>query len=194
MHRKTREATRERRAKRFGIKRLGIDRSGAAAVEFAILAPIFLALLFSILEAGYYFFVNSAVDAANTHAARLIRTGQAQDGALDRDAFFDEICDVVRVFGNCEERLTVDVSRFSSFSALASDVSNPVCRDADQSLIDDLPFATGGARDIVRVRVCFLYRGFNPALGLNLQRAANGDFQMLSTSIFRNEPFVASGS
>ncbi len=185
----------QQRARSAQKKRRGFrhNQRGAAALEFAILAPIFLALTFSIIEAGFYFFINSAVDSANAKAARLIRTGQAQGGALDRDAFFDEVCSVVRAFGSCEEKLTVDVSRFNNFSALAADVSNPVCRDADPMDVDALPYQTGAQRDIIRVRICFLYRGFNPALGMNLQRAANGDFRMLSTSIFRNEPFAGGG-
>lgn len=164
-------------------------REGASAVEFALVAPLFLALTFSIIEAGYFYFVESAVEAANTKAARLIRTGQAQTTALSRDAFFGEICDVVDIFGDCNTQLTVDVARFSSFSALAADISAPVCRDADPDDVDALPYAAGGARDIVRVRVCYLHKSFNPGLGLNLEKSNAGALRMISTSIFRNEPY-----
>lgn len=172
--------------------RLAKDRRGASAVEFAIIAPVFLALTFSILEAGFYFFVTSTVDAANTKAARLIRTGQAAGGGINRDVFFNEICKTVRFVGNCDTRLTVDVARYSTFAELAADSSAPVCRDADPDDVDDIPFETGNQRDIVRVRICFLYDGFNPGLGLNLERAGDGSHKMISTSIFRNEPFASS--
>lgn len=164
-------------------------REGASAVEFALVAPLFLALTFSIIEAGYFYFVESAVEAANTKAARLIRTGQAQTTALSRDAFFSEICDVVDIFGDCNTQLTVDVARYSSFAALAADISAPVCRDADPDDVDALPYAAGGARDIVRVRVCYLHKSFNPGLGLNLEKSNAGALRMISTSIFRNEPY-----
>jgi len=164
-------------------------RDGASAVEFALVAPLFLALTFSIIEAGYFYFVDSAVEAANAKAARLIRTGQAQTTALSREAFFDEICDVVDIFGDCGTQLTVDVSRFATFSALAADVAAPVCRDADPDDVDAIPYAAGGARDIVRVRVCFLHKSFNPGLGLNLEKTNAGALRMISTSIFRNEPY-----
>lgn len=164
-------------------------RSGSSAVEFALVAPLFLALTFSILEAGYFFFVESAVEAANTKAARLIRTGQAQTNSVSRDAFFDEICKVVKLFGDCDERLTVDVARFSTFAELAADVAAPVCRDADPGDVDAIPYNAGAARDIVRVRVCYLHKSFNPGLGLNLEKAAGGKVKMFSTTIFRNEPF-----
>jgi len=170
-------------------RRFARCRSGSSAVEFALVAPLFIALTFSIIEAGYFFFAESAVEAANAKAARLIRTGQAQTNAISRDAFFEEICDVVELFGDCNERLTVDVARFASFAELAADVAEPVCRDADPDAVDDIPYEAGGARDIVRVRVCYMHKSFNPGLGLNLQKAADGSVKMFSTSIFRNEPY-----
>lgn len=164
-------------------------RRGSSAVEFALIAPLFFALTFSVIESGYFFFIDSAVNAANAKAARLIRTGQAQAGSISRDAFFGEICDVVRLFGDCAERLTVDVARYSTFSELAADVAAPVCRDAEQDAIDAIPYETGAARDIVRVRVCYLHKSFNPGLGLNLERATGGAVKIFSTTIFRNEPY-----
>ena len=175
--------------KYLGLAKL--DERGSAAVEFAMVAPIFLALIFSILEAGWYFFVNSAVDQANAQAARLIRTGQAQDG-VSKDAFYDEICKVVDTFGSCDDTLTIDVSSFSDFQALAADLSSPVCRDRDDPTIEGAQFDEndyGGQRDIIRVRVCFLYKPINPALGLNLAKNSDGRRKLISVSIFRNEPF-----
>jgi Flp pilus assembly protein TadG len=167
------------------------DRRGAAAVEFAIIAPMFIALVLSILEAGYFFFVSSAVDQASARASRLIRTGQAQSAStpISRAAFFDEICEVVRHFGDCSQKLTVDVTRFSDFDALAADLAAPVCRDADDDAVDALPYDIGAQREIVRVRVCFLYKPINPGLGLDLSEAPDGSRKMISVSIFRNEPF-----
>lgn len=171
------------------VRRFVKNRDGASAVEFALVAPIFFALTFAIIEAGYYFFVNSAVDAANAKAARLIRTGQAQGGAISRDAFFDEICDVVKIFGDCDTQLTVDVARYASFAELAADLSAPTCRDAAPEDVDALPYSVGAARDIVRVRVCYIHDSVNPAIGLNLEKAKGGTLKLISTSIFRNEPF-----
>lgn len=170
-------------------------RNGSSAVEFALVAPLFLALTFSVIEAGYFFFVESAVQAANAKAARLIRTGQVQTNSISRDAFFSEVCKVVKLFGDCDTRLTVDVARYSSFAALAADADDPVvCRDADQDAVDNIPYQAGGARDIVRIRVCYMHKSFNPALGLNLEKTAGGSVRMLSTSIFRNEPYANEGA
>ncbi|MGE0408261.1 MAG: TadE/TadG family type IV pilus assembly protein [Amphiplicatus sp.] len=175
----------------LGLARFAGEPKGAAAIEFAIVAPIFIALVLSILEAGYFFFVSSAVDQAAARAARLIRTGQAQSAAtpISRDAFFDRVCDIVKHFGDCSTKLTVDVSRFSDFAALAADLSAPVCRDADEDAVNALPYNVGAERDIIRVRICYLYKPVNPALGLHLAAAPDGTRKMISVAIFRNEPF-----
>lgn len=178
--------------RRIAISALLKDKAGSTAVEFAIVAPLLLALIFSIIEAGWYFFVTSSVQQANANAVRLIRTGQAQTGDLSADAFFDEICDVVSTFGDCDENLTIDISKFSSFSNLAADLSAPVCRDKDDPSIAGAQFNSndyGMQRDIIRVRVCYLYKPINPGLGLNLAQTKHGDRKVISVSIFRNEPF-----
>ncbi len=175
------------------------NQRGSAAVEFALVAPLFLALVFSILEAGWFFFVNSAVEQANATAARLIRTGQAQNAAdadgnpiYSKDAFYNEICRVVSTFGDCDKALTVDVSRFASFDALAADISNPVCRDQDDPTIQGAQFSAsdyGAQNEIIRVRVCYLYKPVNPALGLKITTNTHGFKELVAQSIFRNEPF-----
>ena len=156
------------------------DKRGSTAVEFALVAPIFFGLIFSIVEAGWFFFVNSAVEQANATASRLIRTGQAQnstdiDGNViySSDVFFNEICRVVDTFGDCDEQLTVDISRFGNFAALASDLSTPQCRDANDTTIQGAQFTRadfGDQSEIIRVRVCFLYRPINPFIGFTLPK------------------------
>ena len=48
---------------------------GIAAIEFAILFPIFIFLIFSIIEFGFLMFLNSLVNNAVTEAGRLGITG-----------------------------------------------------------------------------------------------------------------------
>jgi Flp pilus assembly protein TadG len=51
------------------------DEKGASAIEFAILLPIFIFLIFSIIEFGFLMFINSLVNNAVTEAGRLGITG-----------------------------------------------------------------------------------------------------------------------
>ena len=59
-------------------RRLVRQQDGAAAVEFALIAAPFLALVFAIMETAIVFFAGQALETAAADSARLIMTGQAQ--------------------------------------------------------------------------------------------------------------------
>jgi hypothetical protein len=164
-------------------------RRGSTAVEFAILAPPFIMLMMSTFEVGWFYFTNSLVDAATINAGRMIRTGVAQEGGLDKEAFFDEICPKVNPIGDCGSRLTVEVQTFDTFAELAADVSEPLCRDDEPDEVNALAYEPGMDNQIVRIRLCFLYDTLNPAIGVNLADTEDGRRRLISTHIFRNEPF-----
>jgi len=60
------------------LKRLKNCR-GAAALEFAIVVPVFLVLVFAIIDFGWYFFVQHTIQLATSEGARLgaVRQGDA---------------------------------------------------------------------------------------------------------------------
>ena len=165
------------------------SRRGSVAVEFAIVVTPFIMTVFSTFDVGWFFFANSVVDASAIDAARTVRTGAAQNSALTQQQFFDAVCPSVRVLGNCQNHLTVEVRTFASFSALAADNSPAVCRDSLPAQVAAIPYQPGGVSEIVRVRVCFIYETLNPALGTNLAESENGTRRLIATHLFRNEPF-----
>ena len=77
--------------KRTTLIRFGRNEDGSPAVEFAIVVPVFMMIMFSTFEVGWFYFVNSSVDAATIGIAREIRTGQIKgDTSFDVDEFFEE--------------------------------------------------------------------------------------------------------
>lgn len=167
------------------------DRRGSAAMEFALVAPTFLALMFTTFEVGWFYFATSQIDAAAVESARLIRTGQAQKATppLTKEAFFARVCPHVRVFGDCDDVLTVEVDTFATFQDLANDTSSVVCTNDEPSAVSALAYDPGGENAIVRLRVCLLYKTINPVLGVNVSETADGKRRVFSTYIIRNEPF-----
>jgi Flp pilus assembly pilin Flp len=71
-------------------RRFARHQDGAAAVEFALVAVPFLALLFAILETALVFFAGQTLEAAVTDAGRLIMTGQAQ--GFSQADFKTQVC------------------------------------------------------------------------------------------------------
>ena len=61
------------------LRRFRRNRRGSAAVEFALVAPVFFALLFAIIETAIVFFASQVLETVTQNSARQIMTGQAQD-------------------------------------------------------------------------------------------------------------------
>lgn len=176
-------------------KRFLRNNKGMAAVEFALVAPAFFALFFSILEVGWVFYSEGVIERAKKDATRMIRTGQIQqistenDPEAQRRAVFNEVCKLAKIFGPCEESLTVDVVTFGTFAQLAADESEVICQNSSQDLRDQLTFDPGTDDSIVRVRICVLYKTLNPAIGLSLKQTSGEKDRIIAQHIFRNEPF-----
>jgi hypothetical protein len=92
-------------------QRLRADANkGSAAVEFAMVAPVFFLLLMGTTEVGIMFFAQSSLQNAVNDAARLVRTGQnacftTVGGVcqpMTSDQFRTQICnEVVTLLQNC---------------------------------------------------------------------------------------------
>jgi Flp pilus assembly protein TadG len=158
---------------------------GAAAVEFAMVAAPFLALVFAILETAIVFFAGQVLETAAADSARLVMTGQAQKGGLSQAQFKDEVCK--RVFGlfDCTSGIKVDVRTYSSFNA--ADLSKPI--DANGNVTFTPSYQPGAPGDIVVVRLMYEWPVYVSLLGLNLSDMAGSKRLILATSAFRNEPY-----
>ena len=63
------------------------------------------------------------------------------------------------------------------------------CADAPPEQLDLIPFNPGEELQIVRVRVCYIYNTLNPAIGITLAEPGTSTRRLISTMIFRNEPY-----
>jgi Flp pilus assembly protein TadG len=100
------------------VRRLAKSESGAMAIEFALVAPMFFLVMGCICETGIMLFSEYAIQAGVQEASRNIRTGQAKTAALSAADFKSKICDLAGIVINCESSLTVYVKPASSFSVL----------------------------------------------------------------------------
>ena len=167
-------------------RRFRRDQRGATAVEFALIALPFFALLFAIIETALVFFAGQALESAVSNAARLIRTGQAQAQAMTASAFKAEICDQVSALFACTEKLVVDVQKFDTFADI--NLSPPIDENGNLDLSYNYDAGHGG--DIVVVRAYYEWPLTVQLLGLDLSNMASGNSHLLSAAAaFRNEPF-----
>src|ERR1700760_5133193 len=64
------------------LRRFRRSRRASAALEFAMVAPIFFALLFAIIETALVFFSGQVLETITQNSARVVLTGQAQSGSV----------------------------------------------------------------------------------------------------------------
>jgi Flp pilus assembly protein TadG len=166
--------------------------SGSAAIEFAFVAPVFFMFMFGILEGGIMFFGQAALMNSVQDAARLIRTGQAQNSSLSQTAFSAKVCSGISVLLNCNN-LTVDVQAYpSGFSA--GGLSSPT--DSNGNLKSGQNnYNTGAPCDVVVVRAFYKYDIKTPVIASFLANKAGNTFNYLSAAAaFRNEPYTSAVS
>jgi Flp pilus assembly protein TadG len=160
--------------------RLGKDESGATAVEFALVATPFFALLMALFEVGMIFWTGSLLDNAVADASRLIRTGQAQTGGFSKSKFRKAICDKMSMI-DCN-KLVIDVRKFPDFNS----VTTPSLVKGSNLKPGSFTLGTGG--EIVLVRVFYKWSLLAPYLTL-MNNMGSGSRLLATAQLFRNEPF-----
>jgi Flp pilus assembly protein TadG len=177
------------RAKRLlgcaAARRLVRQQDGAAAVEFALVAAPFLALVFAILETAIVFFAGQTLETAAADSARLIMTGQAQNAGYDEARFKQAVCAKIYGLFDCNGGIQVDVRTYTSFASI--NTGKPI--SASGTLQNNFVYQPGGPGDIVVVRLMYQWPVYVSLLGLNLADMAGGKRLLMSTVAFRNEPY-----
>lgn len=165
------------------------EQQGAAAVEFALVALPFLALLFAILETALVFFAGQTLETAAAEASRLIMTGQAQTAGYSKEDFKTQVCNRIYGLFDCSGGVYVDVKQYSDFSSVSN--TKPVANGTfDSSKLDYVP---GGPGCIEAVTLYYQWPIYVSLLGNNLSNL-NGNKRLLAaTAVFRNEPFSTTG-
>ncbi|WEX73883.1 pilus assembly protein [Sinorhizobium numidicum] len=167
------------------LRRLLRDRTGVAAIEFALLAlPLFI-LIFGILEVAAMFFIDSALDASVHKASRLIRTGQAAKGKMGLAQFKTEICGNLLYLLDCRENLLVAASTLTDASS--SGAMRAIGSSGTVSINEN--FDIGHGSDYVIVQAFLPWSPIVSLYSLSSHTLADGSYLLGASVLFRNEPF-----
>jgi Flp pilus assembly protein TadG len=168
----------------IGSRRVGGCESGVTALEFALVAPAFFALLIAIFETGAVFLAQQVLQTATTEAARLIMTGQAQNQSLTAGQFQKNVCDGAGALIICSN-LYVNVQTFSTFSGIS--MLDPINKGKIDS--STMNYSLGGPGDIVLVQAFYQWPVIAGPLGFDLSNLSNSSRLLVATAVFRNEPY-----
>ncbi len=174
------------------LRRLLRREDGAAAIEFALVAVPFLALLFAIIETALVFFAGQYLETVVADSSRLIMTGQVQTQGMSQSQFLSQVCGKIVALFNCNS-LIVDVQKYTAYSG--ANTTRPLSNG-------NLSFATnaqgqpvtnfqpGGPGDIVVERIMYEWPVWVWFPGLtSLSDMNNKKRLLMATAAFTNEPY-----
>lgn len=173
---------------------LARDDRAATAIEFAILAPVFFAFIFAILETAVVFLAGQILDSAVQDSGRLIRTGRAQAAAFTAADYRAAICP--RLFGmlNCNDpdRLRIRVSVIPDFAAANPPAPMTCLPDGTctWNVVDT--FVPGTNSSVVMVEAYYRWPtivNFKVnEVSFGLATMADGTRMLAAVRVFQNEP------
>jgi Flp pilus assembly protein TadG len=186
------------------FQRLAHDKVGAIVIEMAIIGPPFFLLLAIILDLGLMLANQSLLDGAARDAARLIRTGQVQTASSPISTFQTTLCanmSSVMSTAQCDSDIIFQVQVFSSFGAVSFTPCTLNNNQTGTGTVCSFSPGTGGAivgvqatynRPFIIPWVAACLTGGSCWAGLGTTNGSNpgtGSVTLVSTVIFRNEPF-----
>jgi len=166
------------------LRRFRRNRRGSSAVEFALVAPVFFALLFAIIETALVFFAGQVLETGVQDTGRLIYTSQTPGLAAD---FKQPLCDRVATLFSCAG-LCVDVRSYSAGTAIT--ITDPI--DASGNFNGTCVYQppTDLSQTVV-VRAFYQWPLVVTGLGYNIANigrdTANSKRLLAATSAFRSQ-------
>jgi Flp pilus assembly protein TadG len=157
------------------IERAG-NKKGAMVVECALVFPLFLLLIFAIIDFGWYFFVQHTLQFATREGTRLALVGgqltDAQGNTLSREA------SIVKTITDYAS-LAVDPGKLNiNIFPINNDYSDPADWTKETN--------AGGPGDYMRVRTRYNYKFLTPLIGTYFP---GGNIQLEAEGTYKNEMF-----
>ena len=161
--------------------------AGTATVEFVILVPLVLTMLFSSIDYGVVMMRQVFLDRAVDMAAREVRLGQLTGGFT---AFRDRICQRTFLLNNCAQTIAIEMRPIQT--ATWAGLNAPAqCVNRADNISPMLDFNPGaGMQELMLVRVCVAADPFIGLTGmvLGMSELPSGGYAVVARTAWVNEP------
>jgi len=157
---------------------------GATAVEFALIAPAFLATILALMQMALFIFAQQVLQNAAMQAGRQFMTGQAQSES--QSAFKTYVCqNYLPYMFDCNS-LVIVVQSAASFSSTST--SAPALYSGGQP-VQNWTYSPGTPGQVMVVQLVYPWSVFGGPLGFTLANLPNSAAEMMGISAFRVEPY-----
>jgi Flp pilus assembly protein TadG len=170
------------------LARFGRTERGTTAVEFALIAPPFLALLIAIFQMTLFLFAQQTLQSAATAAGRLILTGQVQASTLTAAQFrTNDVCPLLSSMFTCSN-VYVNVDTYTNFSS-ASTGDPALTFDTHCNVTNTWDYNIGSPGQVVVLQLVYQWPIISGPLGSVLTSLSCGKAEMMGITAFRVEPY-----
>lgn len=183
------------------LRRLWRAEDGVSAIEFAIIAPVLLLLMFGIVEFATIMLLANIMENATSISSRLGKTGYVVSGKSREDTIRDSV--IARAGGLIDpSQLAITSKYYEQFDEIGdaepwndanhngiaeageyNDINGNGQWDADMGLA-----GYGNAEDIVVYTIRYPWRVMTPIMR-ELIADGNGDFPVTAHAVVKNEPY-----
>lgn len=155
-------------------------------MEFCIIMPVLIYLMFSIAEAGVLMTRTVMLDRGLDLAIRDLRLGLTP--GITHDQLKDKICDGAFLVSDCRTSVLLELTPVASAASFPSGAAN--CVDRTGNVAPTVNFVPGARSEIMFVRACIVVDPLFPGMGLGaiLPKDASGGYAIVVQTAFMNEP------
>lgn len=174
------------------FKSFGKNQDGSSTVEFVLLFPTFIFIFFLGFESGYYMLRGVMLERGVDVAVRDVRL--ANGNVPDLAQMKTNICDVALMLPDCENSLQIEIRPVAPVPGGIADAGTEIaCIDKTvdpDDAVNATTYNTGSGNQLMLVRVCALAEPMFPTTGIGagLKVDSLGNYALVSTSVFVNEP------
>lgn len=176
------------------------DDNGVTVIEFAFLGPLFGIGLLVTFETSLMLFTEYVIQTSVQEAARLVRTGQAQNKEFTANDFKKAVCYIAKFAFNCNSNLTVYMKKASTFTALEAatpsylTITGGAFGVAPNGTPNKPPYECGGPSEAIALIATYDWRIATPWVmdgfaNVNDSRTR----RLVGFAMFKNEPFPSGG-
>jgi Flp pilus assembly protein TadG len=164
-------------------KSIRTETRASAAIEYAMVGPIFLFVVIGLIEFSLYVFNRNFVKHVLYETARHITTGEIQADEKPEAAFKEIYCSYSNILLSCE-RLVFDVRAYDRLE----DVDFSPAAFGSDGNPENFKFEPGGSEQFSVMRVAVPYRFVTPFMQ-DLFLGDSGDAIVVGYTVAKNEPF-----
>lgn len=168
------------------LTRFRDDEEASATIEFVMLVPLVMWIVFSVIEAGWLSTQQTMLNRGLNLAVRDLRLGRRSNPTADD--IKTDVCAYAGIIRNCETSITIELA----------EISNPIggltatCVDRSTPIEPVVTFDPGSHinEDVMMVRACVLIDPLIPGAGFGaaLPKDSTGAFHLVAFAAFANEP------